>query len=59
MQFFKKWGPIIFIFLLIILAWYITLALGLVPAYSRDPLGVGVRLYFGKGDDASLLQIFE
>lgn len=41
-----KWLPIITVFLLIALAWYVIFGIGLVPAYSRDPLDVGIELDF-------------
>ena len=39
-----KWWPIIVVFLLVVLAWYVVFVIGLEPAYSRDALGVSITL---------------
>ncbi len=47
MGFHNKWLPIIVVCLLVVLAWYLVFGIGLVPAYSRDPMDVGIWLDFG------------
>lgn len=43
----SKWWPIAILFLLVIVAWYVTFGIGLVPAHSRDVFDVGMGLDFG------------
>ena len=46
MGFWPKWLPIIVVFALVVFAWYLIFGVGLVPAYSRDPMDVGIWLDF-------------
>ena len=44
MGFVGKWGPLVVVLLLVVLAWYVVFIIGLEPAYSRDALGVSLTL---------------
>ena len=54
----QKWGPIIIILLLVILAWYVVFGLALVPAYLRASMGTGIELEFDGSRFPLKLQIF-